>query len=72
MLSTCSGLSTNWAAICCALSASEALGAEGRGELALALRSYADLAGSTERGGRGKGDVVTFIRGGQVSEVAAR
>ena len=49
------------------------LGAEGRGELALALRSYADLAGSTERGGRaGKGDVVTFIRGGQVSEVAAR
>lgn len=48
------------------------LGAEGRGELALALRSYADLAGSTERAGRGKGDVVTFIRGGQVSEVAAR
>ncbi len=49
------------------------LGAEGRGELALALRSYADLAGSTERGGRaGKGNVVTFIRGGQVSEVAAR
>ncbi len=49
------------------------LGAEGRGELALALRSYADLAGSTQRGGRaGKGDVVTFIRGGQVSEVAAR
>jgi pilus assembly protein CpaB len=49
------------------------LGAEGRGELALALRSYADLAGSTERGRRaGKGDVVTFIRAGQVSEVASR
>ena len=48
------------------------LGAEGRGELALALRSYADLAGSTERGRAGKGDVVTFIRGGQVSEVAAQ
>ncbi len=49
------------------------LGAEGRGDLALALRSYADLAGATERGGRaGRGDTVTFIRAGQVSEVAAR
>jgi hypothetical protein len=37
------------------------------------LRSYADLGGQTERGGRaGRGDTVTFIRAGQVSEVAAR
>jgi pilus assembly protein CpaB len=49
------------------------LGAEGHGDLALALRSYADLAGAPERGRRaGKGDVVTFIRAGQVSEVASR
>ena len=49
------------------------LGAEGRGELALALRSYADLAGAPERGRRaGRGDVVTFIRAGQVSEVASQ
>ena len=49
------------------------LGAEGHGDLALALRSYADLGGAPERGRRpGKGDVVTFIRAGQVSEVASR
>ena len=49
------------------------LGAQSKGELALALRSYADLAGGTARGGRaGRGAVVTFIRGGQVSEVAAQ
>jgi pilus assembly protein CpaB len=48
------------------------LGAEGRGDLTLALRSYADMAGQTERAGPGggRGDVVTFIRGGQVSQVA--
>jgi len=49
------------------------LGAQSKGELALALRSYADLAGGTARGGRaGRGAVVTFIRGGQVTEVAAQ
>ena len=50
------------------------LGAEGRGELALALRSYADLGGETERAGSraARGDAVTFIRAGQVSEVASR
>lgn len=49
------------------------LGAEGHGELTLALRSYADLAGETQRAGpSGRGDTVTFIRAGQVSEVAQR
>ncbi|HEY5409435.1 MAG TPA: Flp pilus assembly protein CpaB [Caulobacteraceae bacterium] len=49
------------------------LGAEGQGDLTLALRSYADLAGETQRGGPGaRGDTVTFIRAGQVSEEAAR
>ena len=50
------------------------LGAEGRGDLTLTLRSYADLGGGTERGGHasGGGDVVTFIRAGQVSEVAPK
>jgi len=50
------------------------LGAEGHGDLTLALRSYADLGGETERGGpaSGRGDVVTFIRAGRVSQVAER
>jgi len=50
------------------------LGAEGHGDLTLSLRSYADLGGETQRGGprAGKGDVVTFIRAGQVSQVAER
>ena len=49
------------------------LGAEGHGDLTLTLRSYADLGGETQRGGPGAArDVVTFIRAGQVSQVAAR
>ena len=50
------------------------LGAEGRGDLTLALRSYADLGGGPERGGRpaGRGDVVTFVRAGEVSQVASQ
>ena len=49
------------------------LGAEGRGDLTLALRSYADLGGRTERGGPGgTGDTVTIIRAGEVSQVASR
>ena len=50
------------------------LGAEGRGDLTLALRSYADLGGETQGGGRpaGRGDVVTFIRAGEVSQVASQ
>ncbi len=49
------------------------LGAEGHGELNLALRSYADLGGETQRGtAAGRNDVVTFIRAGEVSQVAQR
>ena len=49
------------------------LGAEGHGDVTLTLRSYADLGGGTERGGPGaRGDVVTFIRAGQVSQVAQK
>ena len=49
------------------------LGAEGHGELNLALRSYADLGGETQRGTAAtRNDVVTFIRAGQVSQVATR
>ena len=50
------------------------LGAEGHGDLTLTLRSYADLGGETQRGGpgAGRGDVVTFIRAGQVSQVAEK
>ncbi len=49
------------------------LGAEGRGDLTLALRSYADLGGQTERGGPGgSGETVTIIRAGEVSQVASR
>jgi len=49
------------------------LGAEGHGDLTLALRSYADLAGQTQRGGpAGHDDSVTIIRAGQVSQVAVR
>ena len=50
------------------------LGAEGHGDLTLSLRSYADLGGETQRAGpaAARGDVVTFIRAGQVSQVAQR
>lgn len=50
------------------------LGAEGHGDLTLSLRSYADLGGDTQRAGpaAGRGDVVTIIRAGQVSQVASR
>jgi pilus assembly protein CpaB len=47
------------------------LGAKGRGDVSLALRSYADMAGSAGRNGPSAGDSVRFIRAGQVSEASA-
>ncbi len=50
------------------------LGAKGGGELALALRSYADLGGPEGEGAgsRSGGASVRFIRAGHVSEAAAQ
>lgn len=47
------------------------LAAKGRGELALDLRSYADISGQAGRDGPTQGNSVRFIRAGQVSEASA-
>ncbi len=50
------------------------LRSKAQGDLALALRSYADLAGAPTpaSGDRGEGDTVRVIRAGRVTEVNTR